>query len=572
MEIADIEKRFLRRLTNIYVHVQAMLDPAPEQASEYKQKQMRRWLMKKYKKALQSLPEELRVHVDSTVSDCELFEFLRSCHDRLEQINDTEKQRFYEIAAALSDDTRATLWKLAQGVNWPTVTRHGNDLEIFVDGTEAYRRRLLLKNVNGIPAGEEEDCFAAIELSLSREGALYCLSGEMFDAMTDDYRVYHFTFEDAETVTEVYNAINSICLWDHPWNFLVTAASGIVAKAYLPGTHCNNQELAMLPLLTEIAALDDWDELPEDFPFAFPALKALAQKHHCHALAMSFEALSQKAPDSDDYTAQVQKIIEKLCDQSVEPLWREIFNQICQSQENYPDKAEQCCPSTVLHATREAICNQMAQYGFSGEYPNFQKTGPLQGVHLEGSYNNAYVLGPKAHMISRIHCIETVVDRELTVQFLCGTALLNSDEPQPDIYSCLFNAGGRRLFHHTEYSTLLYEPNFEYTPQDLSLCVAVAAKKSQLQRLTKDEQHSYSGMREASLRTFLMFLLVIGGVFGVAMTAVFALITMGVTWIVSGSSAIPSVLSQVPWVPILLFCWLAYGGTMGIISLLANRK
>ncbi len=572
MEIADIEKRFLRRFTNIYVHVQAMLDPAPEQASEYKQKQMRRWLMKKYKKALSSLPEDLRSCVGSSVSDRDFFNFLHSCRERLEQITDNEKQQFYEIAANLSDDTRAALWKLAQGVNWPTVTRHGTDLEIFVDGTEAYRRRLLLKNVNGIPEGEEEDCFAAIELSLSLEGALYCLSGEMFDAMTDDYRVYRFTFEDAETVTEVYNAINSICLWDHPWNFLVTAASGIVAKAYLPGAHCNNQELAMLPLLTEIAVLDDWDELPEDFPFTFPALKALARKHHCHALATSFEALSQKAADSDDYTAQVQKIIEKLCDQSVEPLWREIFDQICQSQESYPNKADQCCPSTVLHATREAICNHMAQYGFSGEYPNFQKVGPLQGVHLEGSYNTAYVLGPKAHMVSRIHCIETVIDRELTVQFLCGTALLNDGEPLPDIYSCLFNAGGRRLFHHTEYSTLLYEPNFEYTPQDLSLCVAVAAKKSQLQRLTKDEQHSYSGMREASLRTFLMFLLVIGGVFGLAMTAVFALITMGVTWIVSGSSAIPAVLSQLPWLPILLFCWLAYGGTMGVITLLANRK
>ncbi len=572
MEIADIEKRYLRRLTNVYMHVQALLDPTPEEASEYKQRQMRRWLTKKYKKALNSLPAELRVHFADTVSDREVFLFMKACMERLFVLLDGEKQRFYETAAALSDDTRAALWKLAQGTNWPTVLRHGNDLEIVVDGTEAYRRRLFLKDVDGIPEGEEEERFAAIELTLSCDGDRYCLTGEVFDAMTDDYRGYSFTFADAETVTEVYDAINSICLWDHPWNFLITAASGIVAKAYLPGSHCNDQELMLLPLLTEIAALDDWDELPDDFPFTFPTLKALAAKHGCDTLVPLFDALGQKAPDSAEYTGQVQKIITALCDQSVEPLWREVFDEICASQAVYPDKAEECCPSPVLIATREAIQAQMARLGFSGEYPNFVKEGPLQGVHLEDSYDTPYVLGPKARMVSRIHCIETVVDRELTVQFLCGTALLNDSEETKDIYSCLFNAGGRRLFHHTEYSTLLYEPDFEYTPQELGLCVSVAAKKAQLQRLTKDEQHTYSGMREASLRTFLMFLIVVGGVFGLAMTAIFMLLAVLLTFLVGGKAAIAPMLESVPWGYVLLFCWVAYGGTMATITTLAKRK
>lgn len=572
MEIADIEKRYLRRLTNVYMHVQALLDPAPEEASEYKQRQMRRWLTKKYKKSLNSLPAELRVHFADAVSDREVFLFMKACKERLAVLLDGEKQRFYETAAALSDDTRAALWKLAQGTNWPSVLRHGNELEIIVDGTEAYRRRLFLKDVDGIPEGEEEERFAAIELTLSRDGDRYCLTGEVFDAMTDDYRVYRFTFANAETVTEVYDAINSICLWDHPWNFLITAASGIVAKAYLPGSHCNEQELMMLPLLTEIAALDDWDELPDDFPFTFPTLKALAAKHGCDTLVPLFDALAQKVPDSAEYTGQVQKIITALCDQSVEPLWREVFDEIRASQAAYPDKAEECCPSPLLIATRESIQAQMAQLGFSGVYPNFMKEGPLQGVHLEDSYDTSYVLGPKAQMVSRIHCIETVVDRELTVQFLCGTALLNDGEEPTDIYSCLFNAGGRRLFHHTEYSVLLYEPDFEYTPQELSLCISVAAKKAQLQRLTKDEQHTYSGMREASLRTFLMFLIVVGGVFGLAMTAVFMLLAVMLTFFIGGSEAISPILASVPWGYVLLFCWLAYGGTMAIITTLAKKK
>lgn len=572
MDITAIEKRFLRRLANVYAHVQAMLDPAPEEASEYKQKQIRRWLKKKYRKQLLCLPEEIRAQLTDSVSDRDALSFLKACKDRLAVILDSEKQEFYEIASSLSDDTRAALWTLAQGANWPAVTCHGDDIEIVVDGTEAYRRRLFLKDVEGIPEGAEEDWFAAIELSLSRDGDRYCLSGEVFDAMADGYQLYRFTFRDAETVTEVYNAINSICLWDHPWDFLIAAASGIVAKAYLPGAHCNDKELAMLPLLTEIAALDDWDEIPDDFPFTFPTLKALAAKYDGNTLVPLFDALGEKAPDSTEYTGQVQKIIAKLCEESMEPLWREVFDKIRASQADYPDKARECCPSPVLRATRDEIQTQMEQLGFAGTYPNFKKEGPLQGIHLEDSYDTAYVLGPKAHMVSHIHCIETVVDRELTVQFLCGTALLKEGETTQDIYSCLFNAGGRRLFHHTEYQTLLYEPDFEYTPHDLSLYVSVAAKKSQLQRLTKDEQQSYSGMREASLHTFLIFLVVVGGVFGAAMTAVFMLLTALVTLLISGPDALPAVMSAAPWLPILLFCWIAYGGTMGLITTLAKRK
>lgn len=572
VEVTEIEKRFLRRITGVYTHLQALYEPAPEEASEYKMRQYRRWLNKRYKKMLQSLPEDVRVHMADSVGDREFFTFMKACKEQLAVVIDGEKQRFYLTASGLPYDARAALWKLAQGTNWPSVLRHGNDLEIAVDGTEAYRRRLFLKDVEGIPEGAEEEWFAAIEMVLTKEGDRYCLSGEVFDAMADDYRAYSLTFADAEVITEVYDAINSINLWDHPWNFLITAASGIVAKAYLPGAHCNDQELQMLPLLTELAALDDWDELPDDFPFTFPTLKALAAKHGCNTLVPLFDALGQQVPDSAEYTNQVQKIISALCDQSVEPLWREIFDEIYASQADYPDKAEECCPAPVLISTREAVQAQMRQLGFEGDYPNFVKEGPLQGVHLEDSYDTAYVLGPKARMVSRIRCIETVIDRELTVQFLCGTALLKDGEEAGDIYSCLFNAGGRRLFHHTEYSTLLYEPTFEYIPQDLILCVSVAAKKAQLQRLTKDEQHTYSGMREASLRTFLTFLVVMGGMFGLAMTAVFMLFTMLVSFLIGGSDAMHSVLAVVPWGWVLLFCWLGYGGTMAIITTIAKRN
>lgn len=573
MEVTEIKKRYLRRITGVYHHMQALFDPNPEETSEYKQRKMRSWLMKKYKKPFASLPDNVREHFAETVSDKDVLSFMKACRDQLYVLLDDEKKEFYDTANALSMDARAALWKLAQGTNWSTVTRHGNDLEVNVDGTEAYRRRLFLRNVEGVTEEQEADLFGAIEYTLYKEDdGRFCLCGEVFDAMIDDYRSYSFTFETVDVVTEVFNAINSICLWDHPWNFLITAASGIVAKAYLPGDHCNDEELAMLPLLTEIAALDDWDELPDDFPFTFPTLTALATKHRCEVLVPLFDALGKKEPNSAEYTELVQKIITRLCDQNVEPLWREVFDQICASQASYPDKATVCCPTTVLLSTRDAIQSQMETLGFTGEYPNFVKEGPLSGVHLEDSYESTYILGPKSRMVSRIHCIETVIDRELTVQFLCGTALLNPDDEAGDIYSCLFNSVGKRLFHHTEYSTLLYEPDFEYIPQDLSLCVSVAAKKAQLQRLTKDEMHTYSGMREASLRTFLLFLIVIGGMFGVAMTAVFMLLTAVISLCVGGTTIMHTALEAIPWGYVLLFCWLAYGGTMSIITTLSKRK
>ena len=570
MEVTSMDKRYLRRLTSMYIHVQALLDPEPEEASAHKQRQMREWLCKKYKKPIQSLPAELRDLLTTEAGDTALFPFMKQCQDEMQKLLDGEKRRFYQEASSLPYDARAALWKLSQGTNWPAVTRHGDDLEIAVDGTEAYRRRLFLRGVSDIPEGEEDLRFGAIELMLTREGDRYRLSGEEFDAMADDYREYSFTFETAEVITEVYDAINSICVWDHPWTVLITAASSIVAKAYLPGSHCNDLELQMLPLLTELAALDDWDELPSDLPFTFPALKSLAEKHGCDTLVPLFDELGQKEPESQEYTSQVQKIIGALCDSSVEPLWREVFEKIHESQAAYPDKADICCPAPILTATREEIAAQMKQHGFDGTYPNFVKVGPLRGIHLEDSYDTAHFIGPKSHMVSRIHCIETVIDRELTVQFLCGTALLADGEEAEDIYACLFDDGARHLFHHTEYTALLYEPDYTYTPKDLAICVSVAAKKAQLQRLSKEELNAYTGTKDASMRTFLTFLVVVGGIFGLTMT----LGMMGLTALIAlcFGANVGAIVWSVPWWLVILFCWVGYGGTMGIITMLAKRR
>ena len=63
-----------------------------------------------------------------------------------------------------------------------------------------------------------------------------------------------------------------------------------------------------------------------------------------------------------------------------------------------------------------------------------------------------------------------------------------------------------------------------------------------------------------------------GGIFAVLMTLGMVLLSVVAIGLLDGFGELPQFLASVPWHYILLFCWLGFGLSMGIITVLAAKK
>ena len=95
------------------------------------------------------------------------------------------------------------------------------------------------------------------------------------------------------------------------------------------------------------------------------------------------ERLEKNNPDSYKFYEIGRKLISILCLRQYEPLWREIYNKITESQKEYPSKTEYLCNKQLLADVRKNIQKYMELKGYKGTYPDFVKYGKLKGLHLE---------------------------------------------------------------------------------------------------------------------------------------------------------------------------------------------
>lgn len=171
-----------------------------------------------------------------------------------------------------------------------------------------------------------------------------------------------------------------------------------------------------------------------------------------------------------------------------------------------------------------------------------------------------------------IHCTEEYFDEHLTVQFVCGTELLRKNETAGDIYSCLFNAKGRRLFQTVSYESEHINLDGENETDDLEQKVQIAVKKAELTKLTKEERKAMGDFGISYWKLYLSVFVVMGGLFSVFMTIGFMLIAVAACLIFAQPQTIPSMFTEVPWWKLFLLTWVLFGGAMGIVTVLAKRK
>ena len=571
IDIAKISGEYISKLASAYLHATFVFGAEPIESSEAKQRKIRMWISKQYIELVHELPQEANIFSIEN-SDKDVLLFLKKCGDLGKSIAKEKENKFELDFAVVDNATKSALKKLLQLEFWPEMKAVDGDIKIITDDTPAFRRILTLKNADAVPMGKEGYYCKNLGMVLKKEQNRFCFYGELEDPVDELTIPFALTFENAEAEVEIYNSCNNMTFWENPWDFMRTISFAIGMKADLPGYYCNAEEKELLPLIKEIVALEYWMELPEQELFSFGELKRLAHQYGYNNAENMLGKLETIRPSDNAFYKTVKKLIAILCQKQYEPLWRGIYNKIAESQAEYPNKVDSLCDKELLMSVRNEIQTLIESKGYIGTYPDFVKDGVLNGIHLEHSYNMTYFVGMEKRAQYHIHCYESFEENDcLTIQFLCGAAFLKKDEQETDIYDCLFNAKGRRLFH-TVHHYIPLQPEEDVEPDNLETSVTIAVKKAECIKLTKAEQKEYYGKLVPGWGMFWWVFLIGGGMFGIAMTLIMMLLCIITTAAFGLFADIPEMLKTMPWGLLLAIGWIGFGGAMGIVEVLAHRK
>lgn len=592
LHLLEIHEETLQTLSIMYEHIQIFYGNNFRQWSKYKCKKVRRNTEKNFKEWIKNQIGGVAAYFDEEESDIAVLTFLQQCYEENETQKIRKKQLFDSKTQTLPPSTAAALWELTTtNVNYFTIRE--NSLVTVLNDNSVFRRTLILCNVSEFPQPINEEITSfeieCCNIAVTEDG--YSLSGVLlfWDNFEPDYPNVQITFSNVVLKTECYcGTADEIS--DTPWEYLGEIAVNIYLKSITTDGLCNAKEQELLPLLKELAYIRNPWEIPVEYiSGSLPHLTALANQYGYKKLLPLIANIEKVSYRSNKYDLYVKRLINALCHQSYEPLWRDIWNRVIDSQQDYPSKASLLCPADILQDTQVSIQRFMEKHGYEGTYPDFVRKAPLQGIHLEGSYDMNYFVGMKERATYHIHCSESVNERldeneYLTVQFLCGTSLSETESTYNDIYSCLFNAGGKRFFHIMRYNHKLSTSGKgidlalellgpEACPDNLEQCVTIAVKKNQLKKLTKEERKLYRGYGDNPSALLFYGILFIGGILFAACMMLAATIMEFLATVIFGQlHKFPEMFLNTPWLEIFLFCCLGFGIPMAIIFLIGNRK
>lgn len=572
MDVSKIDITFIELFDLSYTIAKDVFEVEAIDASAKMKKKIRKWIEKTYITG-GDFPENVMRYIGKEVSDEDFIEFIKACHDQVELTATQKKQLFDQSSVDFTEEVRAAIRAvIEEEVFYGNVRKVGKDAQLNVGYTSDYDRTLTLVNASGLPEGSF-DYLSFADGSLIKQDDEYILSGNAENYDDDSSTSFSIRFTDAKVDVTLFQTSEQI-FTETPWANLAIIAGNILSKhLFLPGDHLNDREKELLPLIEEISALGYWMFILNESKTAdFSQLKSYVVRFGYSELLPVFENLEKNFSDDKKKNRIIRKLTSKLNTQKYEPLWRELYNTISKTQEEYPTRAIALCPTELLNETRSNIQKLMESHGYSGTYPDFIKKGTTRGIRLVESYGMSYFVGAKKNAAYHIHCTEDYIGDQLTVEFICGTEILRKDETAGDIYSCMFDAEGRRLFKTVSYQSNYINPDEdeECESQNLEQRVQIAVKKAELKKLTKEEQKELLDFDFPYWKLFLFVFVFMGGLFGFFITIGFMLMAVLIGLIFAVPQEIPSMFSEIPWWAMFLSAWGLFGGAMGVITVLAK--
>ena len=559
VDISMIDQQYIEHFNFAWLLAQDIFKVSPTEASPRVQKKIRKWLEKTYIQD-SDLPPEVMGFVTKDVTDGDLMAFLQSCRERFEESEAQRRQAFETISTGLGEDVRQAIWDLNEKEIYNRFQSTGNEARLRVELSEGYDQSLIFIDPEGIPQ-DQFDYLTFDRYSFRRTENGYTLSGQAVNWETDEEHTFTLRFTDVNT--EIISCRADIQSFsDSPWQYLCGIARTILEKSEIIGAPMNEKETALLPLAAEIIALRPYRVEPPRVT-SLPLLCGYIQRHGFTELLAPLKKLERHIAD-DKKRAQLAGLLNlRINNKKYEPLWREIYGLFADSQSRYPVKSEMQVSPESLAEFRQKVQKLMEARGYSGTYPDFEKRISIKGLRGAQSYMMDYIVGQEKNVKCLIHCIETCQDGEPWAEFLCGTELLKKGEKPGDIYSCTFNARGRRFFHTVSYFG---------AEETLEQRVEIAAKRAELRRLTKEERRSIFTTGVGFWSIFLGFFLIGGALFAILYTLGMMLFSAILTVILAGFSALPGMFTDIPWMELFGMAWVLFGGAMGLITALGAQK
>lgn len=560
MYINKIDLNYIELFSLAYSVSKQVFEVDPIKTTPRWQKKIRKWVTKTYIKD-NDLPKKVLNFVDDSKSDIEFIEFMYECFKYIEQHGTLKKQLFEKVSKDFSEDVKKAFLHLFETVGcYEDIEKHEDKIILPLDETFSYKRKLILHTSKENTIDKYDlFCFDNAQISKEENGyKLICEAENFEEEITVPIAIF---FDRATTQIDLYRA-DRRDFNDNPWEDLTLMASNILEKSYLGDEFFNQKEQELMPLLKELRALSAWAPLYGEERPIFENLKQYIKKHnfmHLIPLVAKIVAWPKNEPVPPMILARLKN---KLNEAACEPLWRELYELVADTQQGYADETV-LYDQAKLNEARAQIEDNFHKLGYKGKYPTFSKKGAIKGIRLQESYNQSYFIGLENNVEHIVECRELMIFGTLQIQFVCGTALLKKGETITDIYSCCFNKNGRRLFK-----------TFYLDVEDIKAAeqfVKIAAKKAECTKLSKQEK-TLIGTDPFSWQYFISTFIFAGGLFAVLMTAATFLILCLVDAIISGFGDIPNMIKEMPWLLFFAISFVGFGGGMAIVDIMAKRK
>lgn len=574
IDVSNLSEELLFNISVLYDFSASESEKNTLEKSVRGQRKLRKLVKKLYNTRHDELPDEIRSFIEKE-SDADVLSFLKNCSCRYNDLISEKKNSLCDQLSFLDENSRSTLIQMFYSFGyWPVTELLDKDIRMYFEETTTYIKQLTLKNVkNFVPAlvgASVENC----SIVFNREEKRYCICGKAETFSGDGLIDVNVSFDDAEVELSIVNPCCDNISFENPWDYLGVLSDSICAKSDIHREYLNEKEKSLIPLLRDIVEIEYPNFESEEVP-SFNELESLFKQYDCGEaikLLHKFKVLRLENRSVHKLYKTFRKLVNLLSKKKYEPIWREVFEKIKESQKEYPSKVEMLCDRNLLNDTRAEIQKLMKDKGYEGTYPDFIKQGKINNVRLAQAYNTTYFVGFEKNVKHFVHCVELFEGNgTLTIQFLCGASLLKKDGDEKDVFGCMFDAKGRRFFSVLQHHIPL-DREYDGEMCDVARAVAAAVKKAELLKLNKAERNDYNEYHISEFKYFMWLFVTFGGIFGIGLTLTSMLVAGGFTYIVGDLADVWDVLKTFPWWQCLTVGWIGYGGAQGIVETLVRRK
>lgn len=359
---------------------------------------------------------------------------------------------------------------------------------VFIEEfTDCVFRKITFENatayINGNPFTQGHSDIYYDFISLKKEDSGYIL--EAADYTMDC--VCTVSFSDISVTLKAYSADSDSRHWlfvNTPWDYLSALANGI--NAHLKYGLANPKEERLFGIVKHLLGekIAGIDAVPSQ-------IYQLIEKHN----------LKNSAKPPYDFTKPY------FCKKKFEPLWRELFALLCESQEGLPSYFEERVSKEAFENHKQLITWQMNALGYTGTYPDFYKKDSTMKPTLLRTYNLSHIIAFEKYTEHHIRCYSFSNGGVIHTAFFIGTVFNKNDTETSDIYSSMFDCNGRAAFSilSTVFTGNMSEQTYEAWTKN---AVKAAVRKADLKKADKDDFHFKSIFQRGVKLNFGILLLV----------------------------------------------------------------